>query len=320
MPKNNIYLLYGDEAFLIEEELLRIKGSSGQVIAMQRYRDKSLDISELLNELQAVSLFAEQKLLVIELSLILKYFSEGNDLEKTFFRVLENCPEIISVVFVGTDKVDKRKKLFKWLQKNGTVKSFSAFKPWEKDLLRGWLKKRSAFYKKKIEIPAVNILIELAGSSLAILDQELKKIAIYKGQETEITSADIKALASQGKLRSFELIDHLKRRDVKGALILLEALKRDNDPLPIMGLIISQFRLFLQIKAGVATGMSFQDLSSVAGKKPFYLQNLAKELGGFSGLEMKKLYYRLQESDLAIKQGKEQPWVAIDEFVLELRK
>ncbi|MFC1517959.1 DNA polymerase III subunit delta [Candidatus Margulisiibacteriota bacterium] len=319
--KKNINLFYGMEDFLIDEEIKRMrlaKKLDQNDTGYQVFQGSGIDYNAVIQALQAVSLFAAEKFLVVDWPAFLKIVPENEQQQELLLNALEDCPDTITVVFKAGEKVDFRKKLPKWLKAQAKVREFKGFKPWEKEKLKSWVLNKIILSKKKIESPALDLLVETTGINCRLLEQEIKKLIIYKGQEPKITLEDIKALASSGQLDSFELINMLRKKNTKGALVLIEKLKKEEDPIGLLGLIVSQFRLFLQILQAKQSGMDLQQLSKLLGKNPYYLKQINLDLNQYSLKKLKELYLQLQELDLGIKSGQKELWLALEEFILSI--
>lgn len=182
--------------------------------------------------------------------------------------------------------------------------------------MKGWVLNRIIKYKKKIGEAALDYFVDTVGNDCRLLEQEIKKAAVYKGAEQVITLEDIRALTSTGQLDSFELINLLRKKEKKKALVLLNKLKKEEDPIALLGLIVSQYRLFLQIRQAIESGFNLNDLARKVGKHKFYLQKISEDLRRYNFSSLKNHYYQLQKIDLAVKTGRKDSWVAVEEFVL----
>lgn len=118
--KKNVYLLHGEEEFLIEEEILKIRKKLGIATASTAYQVFSdsacgpgIDFNNIINAIQSTTLFEPQKLLIISLTFLLKIFPESVEQQKLFFQALDNCPDSIILIFRSNGAVDFRKKAAK---------------------------------------------------------------------------------------------------------------------------------------------------------------------------------------------------------------
>ena len=117
-----IYLLYGDETFLIEESLDKLK----DIVIGDGLEDFNLDVfygqqaepAQVRDVIETLPMMAERRMVIIK---------EAQDLKdkawEQFQTVLDN-PVDSTVFVVVTNKIDKRKKYIKRIQEKGVMVEF----------------------------------------------------------------------------------------------------------------------------------------------------------------------------------------------------
>jgi DNA polymerase III subunit delta len=119
-----------------------------------------------------------------------------------------------------------------------------------------WVERRSREHGKRIGHSAVQLLIELAGQSLADLDNELGKLASYVGPRETVTDEDVRAAA--GHLREETIFDFnlaLGRKQWREAVRLVHALVEEGANAPqTLGAVAWHFRSLYAELAKVADG------------------------------------------------------------------
>lgn len=117
----------------------------------------------------------------------------------------------------------KSTKLAKKLAKTGLAIECAELKGAQ---LLSWVGQRSqSYYQKKIPRPAVQLLIELAGNSIGLLDQELGKLASYIGGRDQITTEDVRALVGGWRLETtWAMINGVRDGHLNHALTELDKL------------------------------------------------------------------------------------------------
>jgi DNA polymerase III delta subunit len=103
----------------------------------------------------------------------------------------------------------------------------------------------------------VERLVELVGSDLRYLDNEVEKIVTYAGEKDSITDEDVDQVS--GWIKSYvewELSDYLERADYRQCLLILHRLlERDSiSPPQILGLVSGFFRDILLAKLRLQEG------------------------------------------------------------------
>ena len=117
--------------------------------------------------------------------------------------------------------------------------------------LNDWIRKEINELGSEIAIDAADQLIELAGSDLALLHQELSKLALAK-PGSKITLADVNNSVAYVKQDSiFDFLDAFGKRQLAKSLRILEALNNRGEAMPKIWFMlvkqIREYRLFLAL-------------------------------------------------------------------------
>ena len=142
--KNNqiqsLYLLYGEELFLLESCLKKIKKIFGECIKGINYINiDETNVKELLSDIETPAFGYDKKLIVVRNAQILK--KEGkrkneaitklrNNINETIVKNIETIKRSVILVFVE-DEVDEKQELFKTIDKYGIVCKFDFQKPFQ---------------------------------------------------------------------------------------------------------------------------------------------------------------------------------------------
>ena len=109
-----IYLLYGEEAFLKNSYKNRLKEAiiGDDTMNFARYEGKGLDVDELIRLADTMPFFAERRLILVEDS---GFFKSASD---ALVQYLPSMPDTTILLFVETE-VDKRNRLYKKVKDMG---------------------------------------------------------------------------------------------------------------------------------------------------------------------------------------------------------
>ncbi len=159
-----------------------------------------------------------------------------------------DMPEDAWLIFSATS-LDKRKRLFKLLEKHGRAVECAA-KPerFGNKLERAFIAERGAKvlerHGKRMSPSALEEIYKRAGSGIRELNSELEKLALYAGRETTITPEHVKALFTDAHDAAFyELSNSLRTRDLTKILPALhENIRTAAHPLMTLGLLASEIR------------------------------------------------------------------------------
>lgn len=129
-------------------------------------------------------------------------------------------------LLISAAKVDKRKVLFKTIDKIGAVESFEAWSPDDRDWAdraEAWARKGVRARQKEISDEALAELISRVGANARQLDGEIEKLSLYVGDQTSIQVEDVAAICARNKsARAFALGDALGDRDLPRLLRRLD--------------------------------------------------------------------------------------------------
>ena len=109
-----VYLLYGEETFLVNSYKNRLKEAvlGDDTMNFSRYEGKGIDVSELIRQADTMPFFAEKRLILVEDSGFFKASSEA------LASYLPSMPDTTCIVFAES-QVDKRNKLYKMVKELG---------------------------------------------------------------------------------------------------------------------------------------------------------------------------------------------------------
>ena len=221
-----------------------------------------------------------------------------------------------SVIFYEYEKTDKRKKLFKLLNKQKNSQEFKLLADYE---IGQWIESEVEKRKSKIESAAVVKLASYIGNDLWRLSNELSKLLMYRNRQ-EIRSEDVELLV-KAKLDEniFNFVDAVSNSNTKLALKLLhDHFEQGQNEQYLLTMIAYQFRNLAQIKPLLDEGMPPNQIKSETKLHPFVIQKTSAQARRFSGDKIKKIYDMLVRTDLAMKTGKIEQKTALDLLVVGL--
>src|SRR5262249_52237166 len=105
----------------------------------------------------------------------------------------------------------------------------------------GWA---DATHGKQLTQPAAQLLVDLVGAEMGLLDQELAKLAVYVGEPKRIDAADVDRLVGSSRAEStWKIFDAIGGGRPGEALDILDRLfDQGEDPMRILGAFSMQLR------------------------------------------------------------------------------
>ena len=304
-----IYLLYGEEQYLIDTAIHKIKKKFGELVQGINYIviDET-NVNHLIDNIESPAFGYDKKLIIVKDSGLFKKDGRkkaGTPIQEKVAEYIEKNKDIIEelVILVFCEiEVDKN-IVFEKIDKNGIVCNFEELKPIQ---LVKKLKKVCDLYKVNVDESTLNYLLEVSGTSLQNLMNEIRKLIEYAGENGTITKEAVNLLAvKQIESVIFELTDNLAIRKIDKALEVLDNLIYQKEPL--QKILITLYNHFKKIYLCTQAIKYNKDITYALSLKPnqaFLVTKYKKQASYFKGKELRKLLDELVELDYASKAGK----------------
>lgn len=309
------YLLYGKERFLIDKEIKNIINKTKvEEINISKYDLEFNTLSEILDDANTVSLFSNNKLIIVENAFI---FSRVQNKKIDNIEILENylknSRDTIIIFINNNEKIDSVKRIVKLIKEKGVIKEFNPLKNINSTV-------KSMFEDYKISDGSINLLIDRVGNNLEIIYQEVEKLKIYKIDDKIITNKDIEDIVVENiNVDIFKFVDDIINKNKKEAIkTYKELLKLNEEPIKILALLASKFRLMYQANKLAKKGYTEDAISEIL-KVHKYPVHLAIVSGYKYSFEILLKYLNdLANLDIGIKTGEKDNKLALELFILSL--
>ncbi len=304
-----IIFLYGSDTYRSRRKLNEIIEQYRKIhksgLNLKYFNGENLNFQDFKDEVQSVSMFAEKKLIILENVNKNKIFKEKFLANSKNFADSDDL-----ILFYEAGETSTNDSLFKFLRKSGQSQEFQ---PLAGQRLKNWVKKELKNYKVNISPEALDQLINYTGNNLWRLTNELSKLANFKRQQ-KIELDDVELLVKpEVETDIFETIEAVALKNRKKALLLIyNHLKKGDSPLYLLSMINFQFRNLLIIKDLTEKNYSYNSILKMSKLHPFVLKKSWSLVNKFTLLELKKIYQKIFQVDLAIKTGKINPEIALD--------
>ena len=307
----SLYLLYGEELFLLENILKKIKNIFGECIKGINYINiDDTNISELISDIETPAFGYEKKLLIVRNSGILKKEGKRKNAELSNLRekissyIKENI-DIINdsvVLVIIEEDIDNKQELYKIFDKFGVVCNFEYQKPMQ---IQKRLKVICNAYHVDIDDSSLKYFIEVCGTNMQELINEIRKLIEYAGNGGKIEKIDIDKLCIK-KLETiiFDLTDNLGKKETQKALQVLKNLIANKEP--IQKILITLYNHFKKLYITKLAVKENKDLISSLNLKPnqtFLVNKYKTQANYFSDKELSKILQGLRDLDYNSKNG-----------------
>ncbi len=327
-----VYLFYGEEQFLLKEAVqnfIKEIGFKNQEKEMNYsiYDNKDMDENEIVRQCETYPFLSDKRLVLVKnykgiIPVTSKVKSQNKKNKEqdisSLLDYLQNPAPWTILMFSVEGKIDKRKKLFKEIEKRGKIFEFKTLtaKQCEK-----WITNQVEIMGKKILLSNAQYLIERIGIlDLYRLDSEIKKIVAYIGNKEEIQAADIDELvAVKMENNIFVLTDAVGLGKTSEALkVLHDMLEQGEPPLKLLFMISRQVRLIFQCKSLQKQGYSSKEIASIIGQHPFVISKCLKQANNYSFSQLSSGMELLLEADIALKSTGLEPQIVLENLIIEL--
>lgn len=307
---NSIYLLYGEETFLLESILKKIKANFGELVKGINYiQIDETNIKELIQDIDTPAFGYEKKLIIARnTGLFNKESKRKNpscaDLNIRISNYISNNIDIIneSTVLVFAEDAIEKNDLYKVIEKNGIVCNFERQNPLQ---LVGRLKAICKAYKVEIEDSVAKYLIETCGTSMQDLINEIRKLIEYVGEGGKIKKEDIDLLAiKQIDSVIFDLTDSLGNKNIKKAMDTLNGLIYNKEPVQkILITLYNHFKKLYIVKLSEKYNGNTAECLNLKPNQMFLINKYKTQAKYFNENELKNILEELINLDTNYKIG-----------------
>mgnify|MGYP002580301935 FL=1 len=305
-----IFLLFGEETYLLENSLKRIKKNFGETISginfVTLYEN---NVENLIQEIETPAFGYEKKLIIIRDSKIFQRGGKGKSkekeqtIEKINNYIKENYNDIVKdCVIIFVEESVEKNKLYNTLEKLGTVCNFEALKI---NQLNAKLSSICRAYKVEIASNDINYLIENSGTNMQDLINEIRKLIEYAGEGGTIKREDIDALCTkQIQAVIFDLTDNLGKKEITKSLQILDNLLYSKEPM--QKILITLYNHFKKLYITTIALEENKNIAVSLNLKPnqmFLTTKYKMQAGYFKKEELRNIVQKLIDLDAEYKQG-----------------
>lgn len=271
----SVKLLFGEETYLLEARLKRIKKDFGELVkGINFIQIDDTNAQELIADIETPAFGYEKKLIIARYTGLLKKekkTAKGQELavNKLVNKIAEYINENISLIneaveLIFVEEEAEKNTLYKAIEKNGEVIEFSLLKLPE--LIQN-IQKICMAYKVKIDNLTAKYFIECCGTNMQDLINEIRKLIEFVGQDGVITTKEIDLLSiKQIDSVIFDLTDNLGKKETKKAMDVLKNLIYEKEP--IQKILITLYNHFKKLYIVKIAEENKKDLATAMKLKP----------------------------------------------------
>ena len=313
-----VYVISGDEPLLAQESAdavrlaARNKGFSGREVF---HGEGKFDWSQLHNEANALSLFAEKKIIEIRIS-------NGKPGDKGSKALCELCanPSPDNLLLVILPKLERSAQNSKWVKALEAVGAHIQVWPVTGDQLPRWIKQRLLESNITANQQAVEILAERVEGNLLAAVQEIEKLKLLaiEGKVDAIMMSSV--VADSARYNLFEFVDKVLAGDAQSAARSLRGLHSEGtDAIPLLWAITRELRILIKASEQISRGENRDWALKNAGVWEKRLPLFRTAIQRCSAAHLRMLLYQAGAIDRGIKgMRKADIWDELTTLVLSL--
>lgn len=322
---DNIYLMYGEERYLLDNCVKKIKKLFGDMINGINYiQIDNTNINEIIADIETPAFGYPKKLIIAKDTLLFqkpnkktkkseenldnenssRAKKEENKFENKLATYIEENIGLIkeSVILLFIENTIDKNNLYKSIEKNGCVCNFEKQRPVD---LAKRLKAICNAYKVNIDGATLNYFIESCGTSLQDLINEIRKQIEYVGENGTITKQTIDLLAiKQFESIIFDLTDSLGRKNIAEALKVLKNLIYSKEPVQkIFITLYGHFKKLYITKIAINEKLNIAESLNLKPNQTFLVNKYTMQSKYFKEEELRKILQEFINLDYKVKNG-----------------
>ena len=321
MSRDDVFYLWGEENFLIDEEIKRIisliREKSGEDPEILYMDADDLTPRELMETLEFSPLFSIQRIVIIKRPYWLGKSKRKNasaDIQKVLNDYLQRENQGQTLI-ITADQANLTNPVGKVLNKNATV--INCKMPGTQFLLK-WIKKELEIRNCSIKPDAAELLAK-SGQDMYYLQNLIDKLCLLLKDGT-IEQGDVEEqLNKREEIKVFKLTDALLNRDAKGSLsAYYQLIAQGEHPLVSLRVITRQFMTLSKVKSYLEKGLNNKQIAELIGQKEFAVRKMAEKSRNFAWEEVRSVFTKLLQADLDLKSSAKSSDTIMEMFIIEV--
>tara|TARA_R110001632_G_scaffold152588_2_gene270275 strand:+ start:9831 stop:10832 length:1002 start_codon:yes stop_codon:yes gene_type:complete len=294
-----IYFLMGEEPYYIDkisdliEETILDEAEKGFNQTVLYGRD--VTIEDIVGSAKRFPMMAERQVLIVK---------EAQDLSRTIEKLTSYAenpqPSTVLVINYKYKKLDKRKKLYKAVDKIGLI--YESKRLYENQVA-DWIRRVLSGKKYQVEPKAAQMLVEFLGTDLSKINNELEKLITILPKETIITPEHIEDNIGISKdFNNFELRKAVGEKDVVKANQIINYFTQNpkNNPLVMTISLLNSFFTQVLIYHGLQN-KSRDHVAKALGIRPFFVVDYITAAKNYPMRKVAQIIALLRDADVKSK-------------------
>lgn len=321
-----LYLIHGTENYIIDDAIRKITrgvlSEEDMEFNLSQYDLADTPIQEAIDDAETLSFMSDKKVVIVRNAIFLTGSKDKSKVEHSLegleSYVKDPNPNTVFIIVAPYEKLDKRKKLTKLLNKEAAVIEATTFN--ERNAEQ-WIREKTREMNLPITAGAIGRLLQNVGSNLLMLNNELQKMAIYIDEGESITEETVDEMVAKTLEQNvFTLVEKVTTRKLDDAFtILYDLLRQNEEPIKILALLLRQFRIIFQSKILLQQGVPQSDIAKQLKLHPYAVKVAMDQGRQYGEQDLKDILRTLSELDYKMKTGGNKQ-LLLEMFLTSLQK
>lgn len=309
-----IYLLHGEEEFLLEQAITLFN----QHVVDEGTRDFNYDVfyaketpsSNILDVIETLPMMAPRRVVIV------KDVDKWNEPDWAVFDNYFEDPADSTVLVLVAKGIDKRKKTIKKLLEASEA---IEFKKLYDNQVPQWIQYMAQMNGLLFDKDVVTLLHQFVGNNLMDIQSEIQKLSQYLGDRKKVVTQDIIEVVSKIKVQSvFDLSRAIGESDkAKALLCLSQLLAHGQNEVGILALVSRHIRILRLVKMAKKEGQKGAQLASRVGVSPYFLAEYEQQSKDWTDKKIEKTFKALLDTDRALKSSPLSSHIWLENFVIQ---
>ncbi|MCI2898487.1 DNA polymerase III subunit delta [Staphylococcus hominis] len=322
---NNIMAIYGEVPELVEKKSNEIVESylneKKDDFNYVKYNLYDTSFNQIIEEALTMPFISEKKAIVVKNAFIFTGEKVSKDIQPNNEQVnefLEKYDGENFIIFeVYQNKLDERKKITKTLKKTSKLAKVEQMSEQE---IKNWIKNKLHENFKDIKQDALDLFIELTGINFNIVSQELEKIILFLGERTTINKKDVEEIINRSLEQNvFLLTEYIQKgKKYKAIQLIKDLIVMKEEPIKLLALITSNYRLYYQCKILSRKGYSGQQIAKTINVHPYRVKLALNQVKHYQLTHLLNIIDQCAETDYKLKSSYMDKQLILELFILSL--
>lgn len=190
----------------------------------------------------------------------------------------------------------------------------------QRKILKNWIKQYLHEEYKDIKQDALNLFIELTGVNFNVVKQELGKLILFLGDRPTINRQDISQIVNRSLEQNvFSLTEYIqKNKKEKAVQLVKDLIVMKEEPIKLLALITSNYRLYYQSKILSQKGYSGQQIAKTINVHPYRVKLALNHARQYNIDDLLNIIDSCAETDYKLKSSYMDKELILELFILSL--